>query len=138
MGASPEILDTSKPVMLRLDDYFNPTSIYGASKATGEVYGRYFARQHGLQFVAMRIGAIGAEDNPLRSVGKPSESYNRAMYLSHRDCVDAFQKALEVDRDFTRAYIISDNTRRIFDMRETNEALGFYPQDNSETFFEGK
>lgn len=83
----------------------------------------------------MRIGAIGADDTPLRSVGKPSESYNRAMYLSHRDCVDAFQKALEVDRDFTRAYIISDNTRRIFDMRETNEALGFYPQDNSETFY---
>lgn len=137
MGASPEILDTSKPIMLRLDDYFNPTSIYGASKATGEVYGRYFARQHGLQFVAMRIGAIGADDTPLRSVGRPSEDYVRAMYLSHRDCVDAFQKALEVDREFTRAYIISDNTRRIFDMRETNETLGFYPQDNSETFFEG-
>lgn len=135
MGASPEILDTSNPVMLRLSDYFNPSSIYGASKATGEVYGRLFARHHGVQFVAMRIGAIGDEDSPVRSAGRPSEDYVRAMFLSRRDLVTAFQKALEVDREFTLAYVISNNGRRIFDMRETNENLGFYPQDDAETFF---
>ncbi len=135
MGASPEILDTSKPVMLRLGDYFNPSSIYGASKATGEIYGRLFARHHGVQFVAMRIGAIGDEDSPMRSAGTPSEDYVRAMFLSRRDLVDAFQKALDVDREFTLAYVISNNGRRIFDMRETNEVLGFYPQDDAETFF---
>lgn len=135
MGASPEILDVLNPVMLRLNDYFNPSSIYGASKATGEVYGRLFARHHGVQFVAMRIGAIGDEDSPMRSAGKPSEDYVRAMFLSRRDLIDAFQKALEVDREFTLAYVISNNGRRIFDLRETNEVLGFYPQDDAETFF---
>lgn len=135
MGESPNILDTSKRVMLRLGDYFNPSSIYGASKATGEIYGRLFARQHGVQFVALRIGAIGNEDSPLRSLGKPSEDYNRAMFLSRRDLVTAFQKALEVDREFTLAYVISNNGRRIFDMRETSETLGFYPEDDAETFF---
>jgi nucleoside-diphosphate-sugar epimerase len=138
MGNSPEILDTSNPVMLQLNDYFNPSSIYGASKATGEIYGRLFARHHGVQFVAMRIGAIGDEDSPARSFGKPSEDYNRAMFLSRRDLVTAFQKALEIDREFTLAYVISNNGRRIFDMRETNEVLGFYPQDDAETFFSGK
>ena len=135
MTDSPNELDMSKRVMLRLGDYFNPSSIYGASKATGEIFGRLFARQHGVQFVAMRIGAIGNDDTPLRAVGSPSENYVRAMYLSRRDCVDAFQKALEVDREFTVAYVVSDNDRRIFDLRETNEVLGFYPQDNAETFF---
>lgn len=138
MGASPEILDTSNPVMLRLGDYFNPSSIYGASKATGEIYGRLFARHHGVQFVAMRIGAIGDEDSPLRSKGTPAEDYVRAMFLSRRDLVDAFQKALDVDREFTLAYVISNNGRRIFDMRETNEALGFYPEDDAEMFFQSK
>jgi nucleoside-diphosphate-sugar epimerase len=138
MAASPNELDTSKRVMLRLGDYFNPSSIYGASKATGEVFGRFFARQHGMQFVAMRIGAIGDEDTPLRAVGRPSENYVRAMFLSRRDCVEAFQKALEVDREFTVAYAVSNNGRRIFDLRETSEVLGFYPQDDAETFFKGK
>lgn len=136
MGASPEILDTSSPVMLRLGDYFNPSSIYGASKATSEVYGRLFARHHGVQFVAMRIGAIGDEDSPLRSKGTPAEDYVRAMFLSRRDLIEAFQKAIEIDREFTVAYVISNNGRRIFDMRETNEVLGFYPQDDAETFFQ--
>lgn len=135
MGDSPNVLGTSQRVMLRLGDYFNPSSIYGASKATGEIYGRLFARHHGVQFVAMRIGAIGDDDSPVRAVGRPSEDYVRAMYLSRRDLVTAFQKALEIDREFTLAYVISNNGRRIFDLRETNEVLGFYPQDDAETFF---
>ena len=135
MGDSPNVLGTSQRVMMRLGDYFNPSSIYGASKATGEIYGRLFARHHGVQFVAMRIGAIGDDDSPARAVGRPSEDYVRAMYLSRRDLVTAFQKALEIDREFTLAYVISNNGRRIFDMRETNEVLGFYPQDDAETFF---
>lgn len=137
MTDSPDVLDMSERVMLRLGDYFNPSSIYGASKATGEIFGRLFARHHGLQFVAMRIGAIGDDDSPLGSVGRPSEDYVRAMYLSRRDLVTAFQKALEIDREFTLGYVISNNSRRIFDMRETNEVLGFFPEDDAETFFEG-
>ena len=138
MPDSPNVLDMSKRVMLRLGDYFNPSSIYGASKATGEIFGRLFSRHHGVQFVAMRIGAIGDEDSPARAVGRPSEDYVRAMYLSRRDLVTAFEKALEIDREFTLAYVISNNGRRIFDMRETNEVLGFYPEDDAERFFEGK
>jgi NAD+ dependent glucose-6-phosphate dehydrogenase len=138
MTDSPNELDMSKRVMLRLGDYFNPSSIYGASKATGEIYGRLFARKHGVQFVAMRIGAIGNDDTPLRAVGTPGENYVRAMYLSRRDLITAFTKALEIDREFTVAYAVSNNGRRIFDLRETNEVLGFYPQDDAETFFAGQ
>ncbi len=135
MTDSPNELDMSKRVMLRLGDYFNPSSIYGASKATGEIFGRLFARHHGVQFVAMRIGAIGDDDTPLRT-GSDSSDYVRAMFLSRRDLISAFEKALDIDREFTLAYVVSNNGRRIFDLRETSEVLGFYPQDDAETFFQ--
>jgi hypothetical protein len=33
------------------------------------------------------------------------------------------------------AYAVSNNTRRVFDLRETTERLGFVPQDNAEDYF---
>ena len=57
------------------------------------------------------------------------------MFLSRRDCIEAFKKALEVDAEFLLAYAISDNDHRIFDMKDSMEKLGFDPQDNSEDFF---
>jgi hypothetical protein len=59
----------------------------------------------------------------------------RAIFLSRRDCIEVFTRALEVDRDFVLAYAISNNGRRIFDLRETNENIGFYPQDDAEEYF---
>lgn len=58
------------------------------------------------------------------------------MFLSRRDCIDVFKRAIEVDAEFLVAYAISDNDDRIFDMKETMEKLAFYPQDNSKDFFD--
>ncbi|MDA1279552.1 MAG: NAD(P)-dependent oxidoreductase [Chloroflexi bacterium] len=131
MGGSPEILDMSRRVMLRLNDPLNPTSLYGVSKATGEQLGRYFATHHGVQFVGLRIGSTGRNDTPRGSEPRPSDDYNMAMFISKRDMIQAVSLALNIDRDFTLAYAISNNDARIFDMRETNDVLGFYPVDNS-------
>ena len=57
------------------------------------------------------------------------------MFLSKRDCVEAFNKALQVDADYLIAYAISDNDRRVFDMKETMEKLGTDPQDNTEDYY---
>ena len=46
-----------------------------------------------------------------------------------------FTRALQVDTDYVVAYAISDNTRRVFDLTETRERLGFSPKDNAETYF---
>ena len=135
MGHSPNTLDLSKHFTIRLNDAPNPTSLYGVSKLTGEQLGRYFSRQSGIQFVGLRIGAIGDVDDPRRAVGGPAEDYVRAIFLSRRDCIEVFTRALEVDRDFVLAYAISNNGRRIFDLRETNENIGFYPQDDAEEYF---
>jgi len=57
------------------------------------------------------------------------------MFLSKRDCVEAFTRALEVNTDYLLAYAISNNDRRVLDLTETRERLGFNPKDNAETYF---
>ena len=137
IGGSPDELDLTRNFMLRIDDPPNPTSLYGVSKLTGEQLGRFFSREHGLQFVALRIGATGRGDDPTTAVGSPSEDYMRAMFISKRDITEAFALALEVDQEFLIAYAVSNNDRRIFDMRSTHEGLGFYPVDNAEDYYPG-
>ena len=131
MGDAPDVLDETKRVMHRLDDPLNATSLYGVSKATGEQLGRYFATHHGIQFVGLRIGATGKSDTPKDYDGRPSASYVQAMFLSYRDLITAFTLALNVETEFMLAYAISNNDSKIFDLRETNDRLGFYPEDNS-------
>lgn len=120
---------------IRLNDPPAPTSFYGVTKLFGENLGWYYNKMHGIQFVALRIGSTGLGGNVSRSKGTERESFVRAMLISKRDCIEVFKKALEVDAEFLIAYAISDNDKRIFDMKESMEKLGFYPQDNAEDFF---
>jgi hypothetical protein len=89
----------------------------------------------------LRIGSTAPEDDPTVKrgekikAGSAIESFYRAMYLSNRDCVQAFQKAVEVDAQFLIAYAISNNTRRVFDLTETERRLGFRPRDDAEFFY---
>ena len=133
---SPEQLNLDLRVMHRLQDPPHPDSLYAVSKLFGEDLGRYYATAYGIQVVALRIGATFQADNPTIFRGKPSEAYIRAMFLSKRDCVQAFTRALEVETDFTTAYAVSNNDRRIFDLRETQEKLNFFPEDNAEDYYE--
>ncbi|NKB68964.1 MAG: NAD-dependent epimerase/dehydratase family protein [Candidatus Latescibacteria bacterium] len=121
---------------IRLDDPPTPTSIYGVSKIFGESLGWLYHKRHGIRFVGLRIGATGPSDNIGGSLGTDRESYIRAMFLSRRDCIEVFKRAIEVDTEFLVAYAISDNDGRIFDMKESMEKLEFDPQDNSEDFFD--
>ena len=132
---TPETLDPSKKVKLELLDAPNPDSFYAVSKLFGENLGRLYYEKHGIEFVGMKIGWLITEDDPSTKVGTSAEDYMRAMWLSHRDCVEAHRCAIEADVGFTNAYIISRNDRRVFDLKETEEVLGYQPQDNSETHF---
>jgi nucleoside-diphosphate-sugar epimerase len=133
MKTGPADLDTSLRFMMRLDDPPAPDSLYGVTKLFGEDLGRYYARFFDLQVVALRIGATFAADDPSKRPNR--EDFMRAMFLSKRDCVQAFEQALQVDTSFLVAYAVSNNTRRVFDLRETTERLGFVPQDNAEDYF---
>jgi len=130
-----ETLDPSKNKILSLSDPTNPDSLYAVSKLFGENLGKYFSERYGIQFVGLRIGWVVKGNDPTIMQDTPSEDYMRAMYLSHRDCVHAFERSLEVDKKYLLAYAISNNSRKVFELTETIATLDFHPVDDAETFF---
>ncbi|QDU80165.1 GDP-L-fucose synthase [Polystyrenella longa] len=115
----------------RLFDPPAPDSLYGVSKLFGENLGKYFSLTHRIQFVGLRIGWTEQADDPHTADGTEQEYHMSALFLSKRDCVEAFRKALETNRDYVLGYALSNNKNGIFDMRETAEKLGFVPRDSA-------
>jgi nucleoside-diphosphate-sugar epimerase len=135
--STPETLDPKKEMRMKLGDLPNPDSLYAVSKLFGEHIGKLYSERFGIEFVGLRIGWIVPEDTPLVMLGTPAEDYLRAMFLSHRDCVTAHKRALEVDATYLLGYVVSCNGRRVFDLEETRVGLGYEPQDDAETFYNG-
>ncbi|MFW6017189.1 MAG: NAD-dependent glucose-6-phosphate dehydrogenase Azf [Halapricum sp.] len=131
--------DERTPEMYREDDDFlldgtelpRPGNLYGVSKATGEILGRYYHDEYGIDVCNIRIGNL--------TRGHPPIDYERgqAMWLSYPDCAHIHQRALEADYDFEIVYGISDNDRKYYSIERARDVLGYDPQDNS-AHFEGE
>lgn len=138
-ASSSHVLYSSKilnrKTKLTINDAPNPDSIYGVSKLFGENLGKYYSKEFGIKFIALRIGWTFPEDTPLIFRGTKDEKYVRAMFLSKRDCVEIFKKALESNEDYMIAYAISDNKGAVFDLKEIKEKLGCKLKDNAEDYF---
>jgi len=102
-----------------------PGNLYGVSKATGELLGRYYHDEYGLSVVCVRIGNL--------TEGHPPRDYERgqAMWLSYRDCAHLFDRCLQADYGYEIVYGISDNDRAFYSLERAREVLGYDPQDNS-------
>jgi len=128
--------DERTPEMYRSDDEFRldgtelprPSNLYGVSKASGEVLGRYYHDHHDLSVVCVRIGNL--------TKGHPPRDYERgqAMWLSHRDCAHLFDRCLRADYGYEIVYGISDNDRKYYSVERAREVLGYDPQDDSAEF----
>lgn len=70
----------------------NPPDIYGVTKVYGEVLGKYFHEQHGMEFIGCRIGAFQPSDSKWAQKG---DAELRALWLCPDDAVDFFQRAIE-------------------------------------------
>ena len=157
MRSTPETLDSTRfgahlggagQPLMKASDEPDPDSFYAVSKLLGESLGRLYAREHGLEFVALRIGWIVKEANPLDSswVGTDdNREYMRAMNLGHHDCQEIFGRALDVEipggfrlgkGSFGIAYAVSNNSRRVFDLSSTEALLGYAPVEDVECFFQ--
>ena len=132
---SEDLSCVKKHGLVKLDDPPAPDSLYGVSKLFGEDLGRYYSRFCGIKFVCLRIGtAFGVHWTELMIKGdKPTQDHLTALYLSKRDLIDIFDKALQIDTDYMIAYAVSDNEPAVFDLTETRARLGFNPKDNSQT-----
>jgi len=112
---------------VRADQPFRPVSLYGATKALGEVMGRYYHDKKKLEFVALRIGWFQAyESTMLREPG-----FARRIWLSPRDAVRLFRCAVEKPNvGFVVVHGTSITEREILSLSEAREMLGYEPQDD--------
>lgn len=129
---TPELYQPESGVVLDGSEPPRPGNLYGVSKATGELLGRYYHDTAGLSVVNVRIGNLTAEH--------PPANYERgqAMWLSHRDCAHLFERCLEAEYGYETVYGISDNDRRFYSLKRARRILGYRPRDNAaEYHFDG-
>lgn len=133
----PHVHDATVPV--------RPDSLYGASKVFGETIGRLYADLHGLDVICLRIGQVREDDDPTLAVaGRPFEPLPvltldqsrqrlRAVWLSHRDCAQLIQRALDADVHWAIVYGVSNNPGRFWDLDSARDLIGYDPQDSAPT-----
>jgi nucleoside-diphosphate-sugar epimerase len=152
----PELYELDFDLNVTKEDPERPDSYYGASKAAGEDWGRYFIeqREYPEQFYAIRIASVrgGPWDNPYGDAEKGvhagqwergSEEYEthakrlKGTWLSQRDLAQMADLCLQDDDiEFDIFFGTSENERSWFDISHAKEALGYEPQDVAEEWTE--
>ena len=93
----------------------------------GEAAGRFYAEEHGMSVICLRIGSFVRENRPLNT-------RNYATFLSHRDLVALFGACLSAPDGlrFGIYYGVSANQWRIWDIENAEHELGYRPLDDAE------
>jgi nucleoside-diphosphate-sugar epimerase len=102
-----------------------PDGYYGASKAYGEALGRWYHDAFGLSVICLRIGSY---------LDRPANVRNLSTWLSPRDMAQITWRSIESDVGYGIFYAISGNTRRYWDIADTQRVLGYEPEDNGEDY----
>ncbi len=121
-------LDPAEIPLIRAGDPLRPDSPYALGKSLGEAAGRFYAEEHGLSVVCLRIGTVNEEDRPLNA-------RHLATLLTHRDLVSLVDHALRAPAELVYAvyYGVSANTWRFWDVENAKE-IGWSPVDDAEHF----
>ncbi|WP_394274766.1 NAD-dependent epimerase/dehydratase family protein [Luteococcus sp.] len=99
-------------------------SFYGVSKAFGEILGRFYHDEYGIDFIALRIGWMSDDPSAVE------DDILHAMWLSEDDAVQVVRRAIEAQVRHGVYYAISDNPNRRWSMTNTMLELGYRPQDS--------
>lgn len=107
----------------RPTDEPKPGSPYGESKVWGEKLAREYYEKFGIHTVILRIGALHSDN-------KPPEGFE-PLWLSHRDAVQAFSRAIVADTPEPVAtyFVTSNNDGSAYDLQPTIDDLGYAPED---------
>ncbi|MFP4376017.1 MAG: NAD-dependent epimerase/dehydratase family protein [Spirochaetales bacterium] len=109
------------------DDPVNPADLYGVTKAFGEAMGRFYAEQHGLSVIAVRIAAF---QPPERAKQVDAVRLMRA-FVSDRDLTQLFHRAIDnTTLRFAILHGVSKNHFNRMDIGLAEELLGYEPQDD--------
>jgi len=106
-----------------------PDCPYGVGKALGEAAARYFAEEHGLSVLCLRIGTLNRANRPLTP-------RHFATLLTHADMTRLVRCCIEArsDLSFGVFYGVSANRWRIWDIDDARRAVGYAPQDDAEAW----
>jgi len=135
---SPEYFNKGEnKKLMKVWDPPAPDSDYGVSKLFGENLGKSLVfENHGkTKFINLRIGWIVRNDDISFAIGSYVEDYLAAMFCSSRDLIHALECGLACTQDYIVAHIISNNSRRVFDLEESFQLFGYKPQDSWEEYF---
>ena len=104
-----------------------PDSLYGVSKAFGEVLGSYYQDEYELSVICLRIGWVMTPDDPTFHPAALS------LWLSHRDTAQLIQKAIDAPASvgFAIVHGMSRNALRIWDIEAGERIIGFSPLDGA-------
>ncbi len=109
----------------------HPLNMYGVSKVWGETLGRFYHDKHGLEFVALRLGAFQPYDSEWLQTGACE-----TIWLSPRDCAAIFERAIETpDVGAIVVNATSKTSRPFLSLESARELLGYEPQDDTRDFY---
>jgi uronate dehydrogenase len=102
-----------------------PTNPYACTKVYGEALARYYAEQHGLSVVCLRVGWFEREEGTKRQTrGDLSRTW-----CSPGDLAQLVVKSIEADVGFAVLFAVSDNEDRAWDLESARRTVGFEPRD---------
>jgi len=124
-----EGLDADDLPRLTSDVPIRPDGPYGIGKAFGEAAARYYAEEHGLSAICLRIGTVNAAN-------RPESPRQFATLLTHRDLVQLVRCCLAAPDSvrFAVLYGVSANTWRFWDLEEARRTVGYAPVDDTEAW----
>jgi hypothetical protein len=106
-----------------------PDTPYGVAKALGEAAARYYAEEHGMSVLCLRIGT-------LNRLSRPSVPRHFATLLTHDDMARLVRCCIEAPADlrFGVFYGVSANRWRIWEIDDAHRAIGYRPRDDAEAW----
>jgi len=122
MEAYPVDVQTTTAMQIR------PKNMYGVSKAFLESLASYYAYEHGLESIGLRIGAFD-DFHP----GEPMTTRDMSAYLSPRDLCHLVEKGLTapLKEPFLLVNAISNNRFKRLNIEDAIRELGYEPQDDA-------
>jgi NAD+ dependent glucose-6-phosphate dehydrogenase len=99
-----------------------PDSLYGVSKAFGEVLARYYADAFGMSMMCLRIGWF----TPV----VPDRASLNPLWISTRDLAQIVLCCLGTDRRFGIYNATSNNPHCHWDLQSARDELGYEPLDD--------
>ena len=120
-------LDPAAVSRLTTLDPVRPDGAYGVGKALGEAAGRYYAEEHGLSVLCLRIGTVNPAD-------RPNHPKDYSTFLSHRDLLALVRCCLAAPDSlrFGVYFGVSANRWGIWDIENARRELGYQPVDDAE------